>query len=407
MRDMSKGKSICSQTLQFLGQTFTLEFFPCGKSQAYARCCSLFLHAAVPCEIDFHLKGRQKRIEVPAGGCRDSARGDDDFGPQPDLSKPVEISVCFIKLGGKDADNLRKEFICQYEKETNDLTAQKNVLEKEAEVRFKELVTLRRKAEELEDSKSKVAGMEAQNTRLEKECVVTRKELEKQARELASWRSKVEHLEGQKASLEGLTCSMSKLLSERKLEVEALEGILAASSDSARHRERRLSRAATRIQTTWRMFACRTLMRSRLAERRRSVKHGRELTAALRVQLAWRLYQKRLQRRWRSKVSKSQTTLYDAVLALESLAQFLSTGEIPFLQHTESVLQLASEVKFRVVAVVGLFDKGKTWLTNKLFGVNLPSGKLHTSHDPRVSCGSRSAGCWCWTPPVCSQLSPT
>ena len=76
---------------------------------------------------------------------------------------------------------------------------------------------------------------------------------------------------------------------------------------------------------------------------------------------------------------KSQATPYDAVLALESLAQFLSTGEIPLLKHAESVLEVAKAERFRIVAVVGLFDKGKTWLTNKLFGVDLPSGKLHTT----------------------------
>ena len=37
------------------------------------------------------------------------------------------------------------------------------------------------------------------------------------------------------------------------------------------------------------------------------------------------------------------------------------------------------EQRVRIVAVVGLFDKGKTWLTNKLFGKNLPSGKLFTT----------------------------
>ena len=140
-----------------------------------------------------------------------------------------------------------------------------------------------------------------------------------------------------------------------------------------------LAEEATKIQALWRGVETRRREALRRAEEQRRRRHSREITAALCLQLAWRLYQRRLQRRWHSKMLQAQSTPYDAILAFESLSQFLSTGEIRFLQHAESKLQVASAARFRIVAVVGLFDKGKTFLINKLFGVNLPSGKLHTT----------------------------
>ncbi|CAE7267841.1 unnamed protein product, partial [Symbiodinium necroappetens] len=150
-------------------------------------------------------------------------------------------------------------------------------------------------------------------------------------------------------------------------------------AEEAEVRCRKFSEAATTIQAWWRGFQTRRREAHRRAEEQRRRRHSRELTAALCLQLAWRLYQRRLQRRWHSKMVQAQSTPYDAILAFESLSQFLSTGEIRFLQHAESKLQVASAMRFRIVAVVGLFDKGKTFLINKLFGVNLPSGKLHTT----------------------------
>ncbi|CAE7838024.1 unnamed protein product [Symbiodinium microadriaticum] len=140
-----------------------------------------------------------------------------------------------------------------------------------------------------------------------------------------------------------------------------------------------LAEEAIKIQALWRGVETRRREALRRAEEQRRRRQSREITAALCLQLAWRLYQRRLQRRWHSKMLQAQSTPYDAILAFESLSQFLSTGEIRFLQHAESKLQVASAARFRIVAVVGLFDKGKTFLINKLFGVNLPSGKLHTT----------------------------
>ena len=150
-------------------------------------------------------------------------------------------------------------------------------------------------------------------------------------------------------------------------------------AEEAEVRSRKFREAATKIQAVWRGGNIRRRRALSRAEEHRRRRQSRELRAALCLQLAWRLHQRRLWRRWQGKMVQAQSTPYDAILAFESLSQFLSTGEIRFLQHAESKLQVASAGRFRIVAVVGLFDKGKTFLINKLFGVNLPSGKLHTT----------------------------
>ena len=104
-----------------------------------------------------------------------------------------------------------------------------------------------------------------------------------------------------------------------------------------------------------------------------------------RLKTLWRkMLARRIQCTWRAKVpllrhrrqrSCAKETAYDAVFAFESLSNFLTTGEIEFLQAPESKFDFTRESRYRIVAVVGLFDKGKTFLINKLFGKNLPSGK--------------------------------
>eukprot|EP00439_Symbiodinium_sp_Y106_P049312 s2894_g6.t1 len=76
-------------------------------------------------------------------------------------------------------------------------------------------------------------------------------------------------------------------------------------------------------------------------------------------------------------VSATQTTSYDVVLPFNSLTKFLETRQISLLQNATSDLDIGKKQSVRVIAIVGLFEKGKTWLINKLFGVNLPSGTLH------------------------------
>ena len=88
----------------------------------------------------------------------------------------------------------------------------------------------------------------------------------------------------------------------------------------------------------------------------------RSSSAAVKIQFHARRFLKQ-------KGKKDEMTPYDAILAFESLAEFLRNGQIQLLQKAESHLQVSNESRYRIVAVVGLFDKGKTWLVNKLFGV--------------------------------------
>ena len=434
LQGKSKGDEMNSREFNCWGHCFKLQLCPCGDDEASSGKCSLYFEATEAYEVEIRVGAARANWKMTAEETAwKKLWGRRDFGAQPDLSQPLEIEVSFKSIGGKDADALRKEAMSYYQKQAQDSTNENERLEKEA-------VGLRQQARELKECKSKVRGLEEETTRWHKDSGAMREELEAckskitdleaqkmtlqkergaLRQERGALQEKAEQLEGKVGDLEEQNSHLqeragraSNELAESQQKVQAFQDILRTGSDAAQRRGRRLSRAAAKIQTTWRGFACersgraaqaalershiscqaatqiqalwrmfvgRKLAKSVLAERKRSGRHARELMATLQLQLAWRLYQKRLQRRWRSKVSKSQATPYDAVLAFESLAQFLSTGEIPFLQHAESMLQVATAGRFRIVAVVGLFDKGKTWLTNKLFGVNLPSGKLHTT----------------------------
>lgn len=46
--------------------------------------------------------------------------------------------------------------------------------------------------------------------------------------------------------------------------------------------------------------------------------------------------------------------------AFDSLEQFLKEGKIDLLMKAESHLEIAKESRYRIIAVVGLFDKGET-----------------------------------------------
>lgn len=136
-------------------------------------------------------------------------------------------------------------------------------------------------------------------------------------------------------------------------EVSRCHALMNAGSDQAGERECRLIHSAVKIQAKWRQVLTRR----------------------------WFL-QERSERVWRMKQMKFEAeTPYDAILACDSLAKFLEEGKIEFLQKAESLFEVAKEStnRYRIIAVVGLFDKGKTWLLNKLFGVNLPAGKLCTT----------------------------
>lgn len=69
-------------------------------------------------------------------------------------------------------------------------------------------------------------------------------------------------------------------------------------------------------------------------------------------------------------------TEYDVICAFTSLCNVVDSRSVELLRCAASTFDLAQDRRCRIVAVVGLFDKGKTFLINKLFGVNLRSGKL-------------------------------
>ena len=141
-----------------------------------------------------------------------------------------------------------------------------------------------------------------------------------------------------------------------------------------------MAAAASKLQSKWRSFLQQQHSQRDCAEQDRRNRRQKAERAITAFQRLWRLRQKRRQRRWQLEQSlEVETTPYDAILAVSSLAEFLSTREIKFLQKAESHFEIAKESRYRIVAVVGLFDKGKTWLINKLFGVKLASGKLCTT----------------------------
>ena len=163
-------------------------------------------------------------------------------------------------------------------------------------------------------------------------------------------------------------------------EVKRLRALVGEKDQQAKELAHTMTSAASKIQSKWRRVLTHQRLQRKRLEQDRKNKRERLVTAISSLQQLWRLRQKRRERRWQLDHDKAvETTPYDAVLAFDSLAEFLSSGEIKFLQKAQSQLEVAKESRYRIVAVVGLFDKGKTWLTNKLFGVNLPSGKLCTT----------------------------
>ena len=160
----------------------------------------------------------------------------------------------------------------------------------------------------------------------------------------------VKRLNQQCTALNGQGSAQRSEIQKVKEENLRLHSLIDEGFAAQQERGQRVVRAAVQIQAFWRMTFCRR-----------------------------RLPARRYQRRWQDEIRKPHTTPYDAILAFDSLAEFLEKGQLSFLQKAESQLKLAEERRYRIVAVVGLFDKGKTWLMNKLFGVSLPSGKLHTT----------------------------
>jgi hypothetical protein len=107
-----------------------------------------------------------------------------------------------------------------------------------------------------------------------------------------------------------------------------------------------------------------------------TVVDARKHWAAVKVQSYWRAC---LARRRREEMRAVDP--YDAILCFESLTSVIDPDNlrINILRWAASAFDIATSQLngVRIVAHMGLFDKGKTWLINQLYGRNLPSGKLH------------------------------
>ncbi|CAK0793844.1 unnamed protein product [Prorocentrum cordatum] len=99
--------------------------------------------------------------------------------------------------------------------------------------------------------------------------------------------------------------------------------------------------------------------------------------AAVRIQAQWR----RCRARRRRGLWCRAHDPYDAIVCFDSLSSTIDADslKISILRWAHSAFEIgqAQMEGVRIVAHMGLFDKGKTFLINQLYGKNLPSGKLH------------------------------
>ena len=72
-------------------------------------------------------------------------------------------------------------------------------------------------------------------------------------------------------------------------------------------------------------------------------------------------------------------TDYDCIILMTSLADFAKQKRIWLLRSISSDFDPQECMDVRIISVVGLFNKGKTFLLNKLFGLRLPSGKTQVT----------------------------
>ena len=198
-------------------------------------------------------------------------------------------------------------------------------------------------------------------------CQVLRRDAERVARErreeqaqLQSYREQVERAGEEHTQLQGEH-------EAAVAELERLRSIIQDGSHAAEERTTSLTLNVLKIQFHVRRFFQHQRQKRLAVEEARREKHLKVVSAMTSLQRRWRLRNEERKRRWQ--ITDHAATPYDVILAFDSLAEFQEKKQIQFLQRAESHLQVAKEGRYRIVAVVGLFDKGKTWLLNKLFGV--------------------------------------
>lgn len=121
-----------------------------------------------------------------------------------------------------------------------------------------------------------------------------------------------------------------------------------------------------------------TISTTQIAMRSEAAERDRRRLAALAIQRCWRAHQVR-QRRCNGNAGNRDP--YDCIVCFDSLNSIIdpSNLRINILRWAHSAFNIgvAEREGVRIVAHMGLFDKGKTFLINELYGKNLPSGKLH------------------------------
>ena len=70
---------------------------------------------------------------------------------------------------------------------------------------------------------------------------------------------------------------------------------------------------------------------------------------------------------------------YNSIVMIHSLADFAKKKRVWLLCSISSDFDPEQCHSVRIIAVVGLFNKGKTFLLNKLFNLDLPSGKMEVT----------------------------
>ncbi|CAE7578832.1 warA [Symbiodinium sp. CCMP2592] len=81
----------------------------------------------------------------------------------------------------------------------------------------------------------------------------------------------------------------------------------------------------------------------------------------------------------RAAAALNNPTDYDCIILVRSLADFAKEKRIWLLRSLCSDFAPQQCQDVRIISVVGLFNKGKTFLLNKLFGLRLPSGKTQVT----------------------------
>jgi len=167
-----------------------------------------------------------------------------------------------------------------------------------------------------------------------------------------------------KASAETERARAAEALRAAQQELQALRGELEAT-------ERNRAELAALLQATIATAQSAALRAERPEKDRRC-------GAAVVIQSGWRAHRVR---RCRRNTRAGQHDPYDMIVCFNSLNSTIDPANLRISilhwAHSAFNIGIAQRDGIRIVAHMGLFDKGKTFLINELYGKTLPSGKLH------------------------------